>query len=84
MKSCALHSENVSLAYMYMNIKVPDQPFALYSLAPRLLIFFILNSAEHEICPTNKSQITKNCEFFFLLNVAEYENFSANGYENAN
>ena len=27
--------------------------------------FFMLNSAENEICPANnKSQITKNCKFF--------------------
>ena len=26
--------------------------------------FFLLNSAEHEICPANKSQITNNCKFF--------------------
>ena len=33
--------------------------------------FFMLNSAEHEICPANKFQITKiaNC---ILLNIAEY------------
>ena len=27
--------------------------------------FFMLDSAEHEICPANKSQITNNCKFFF-------------------
>ena len=47
-------------------------------------LFFVLNSAEHEICPANKSQITNNCNFFLLLNIAEHENFSANKYENAN
>ena len=26
--------------------------------------FFKLNSAEHEIFPANKSQITNNCKFF--------------------
>ena len=26
--------------------------------------FFMLNSAEHEICPANKSQIINNCKFF--------------------
>ena len=26
--------------------------------------FFMLNSAEHEICPANISQITDNCKFF--------------------
>ena len=43
--------------------------------------FFMLHSAEHEICPANKSQITNNCNFFSAI--AEYENFSANKYENA-
>ena len=43
----------------------------------------MLNTAEHEILPANKSQITNNCIFFFL-NIAEHENFSANKYENAN
>ena len=41
----------------------------------------MLNSAEHKIGPANKSQINI---FFFLLNIAEHENFSANKYENAN
>ena len=44
----------------------------------------MLNSAEHEICPANKFQITNNCKFLFWLNIAEHENFSANKYENAN
>ena len=26
--------------------------------------FFMLNSAEHEICPANKSQMTQNCKNF--------------------
>ena len=26
--------------------------------------FFMLTSAEHEICPANKSQITNMCKFF--------------------
>ena len=38
--------------------------------------FFMLNSAEHEICPLNKSQITNNSKFF-LANIAEQENFFA-------
>ena len=44
----------------------------------------MLSSAEHEICPANKSQITNN-SIFFLLKIAEYENFCANTciYENA-
>ena len=43
--------------------------------------FFMLNSAEHEICPSNTSQIT-NISIFFLLNIAEHEHFSASKYEN--
>ena len=27
-------------------------------------ILLVLNSAEHEICPANKSRITNNCKFF--------------------
>ena len=45
--------------------------------------FFMLNSAEHEICHANKSQITKNANSF-LLNIAEHENLPADKYENAN
>ena len=33
-------------------------------LAPSLYIFFMLNLAEHDICPANKSQITNRCKFF--------------------
>ena len=40
----------------------------------------MLNSAEHEIRPANKSQITNNCNSL-LLNIAEHENFSADKYE---
>ena len=47
-------------------------------------LFFMLNSVEHEICPSYKSQITNNIANSFLLNIAEHENFSANKYENAN
>ena len=45
--------------------------------------FIVLNSAEHEIYPAKKSQITNNCKFF-LPTIAEHENFYANKYENAN
>ena len=44
----------------------------------------MLNSAEHGIRPASKIQITNICIFFFLLNIDEHENFSANKYENAN
>ena len=43
--------------------------------------FFMFNSAEHEIFPGNKSQIT--IANSFLLNIAEHEIFSVNKYENA-
>ena len=41
----------------------------------------MLNSAEHETCPVNKLLTIAN---YFLLNIAEHENVSANKYENAN
>ena len=41
----------------------------------------MLDSAEHEILPANKQQIT---EVVFLLNLAEYEILYAYEYENAN
>ena len=31
---------------------------------PGYKMIFMLNSAEHKICPANKSQITNNCKFF--------------------
>ena len=31
------------------------------------------NSAEHEISPANKSQITNNCNFFLSKHVEEHE-----------
>ena len=37
---------------------------AMKSWARGYKTFFMLNSAEHEICPANKSQITDNCKFF--------------------
>ena len=40
--------------------------------------FFMLSSAEHEICPANLKY--SNCKIF-LLNIAEHENFSTNKYE---
>ena len=30
---------------------------------------FVLDSAEREICPANKSQITNNCQFFLAKHV---------------
>ena len=49
---------------------------------PKSIKKFMLNSAEHGICPASKSQIT-NTANTFLLNMAEHENFSANKYINA-
>ena len=40
--------------------------------------FSMLNSAEHEICPANESQIIKNCKYFLAIHSW------ANKYENAN
>ena len=45
-------------------------------------LFFMLNSAEHEIFSANKSQII--IANSFLLIIAEHEHCSANKYENAN
>ena len=39
--------------------------------------FFMLNSAEREICPANKYQVTNTCKCYFL-NIAEGETFSSN------
>ena len=50
---------------------------------PRFIKLFMLNSAKHEICPANKSQITNNCKFF-LAKIVQHETFPANKYENAN
>ena len=55
-----------------------------YSACPEVIKrIFMLNAAEHEIWPPNKSQIINNVNFF-LQNIAEHEIFSANKYENAN
>ena len=38
-----------------------------HQILPRpevIKLFPVFNSAEHEICPANKSQITNNCKFF--------------------
>ena len=40
----------------------------------------MLNSAEHEVCPANKSQRINKCNFC-LRNIAEHKNISANKYE---
>ena len=29
-----------------------------------IILSFVLNSAEHELCPADKSQITNNCKIF--------------------
>ena len=43
----------------------------------------MFNSAEHEICLLINLKLQTNANYF-LLNIAEHENFSANKYENAN
>ena len=64
--------------------------YLIYAVWPQgYKTFFMLNSAEHEFCPANKSQITNNCIFFLKKKkkkkkTAEHDNFSANKYENAN
>ena len=42
--------------------------------------FFILNSAENEICSAYKNINTNNLNFFSLQNRAEHESFPANEY----
>ena len=32
-------------------------------------LVFMLKSAEHEICPANKSQNTNNCEYFLAKHI---------------
>ena len=54
-----------------------------YSWPQGYKTLFMLNSAEHEIYPANKYQITTITNSA-LLNIAEHENFSVNKYENAN
>ena len=46
-------------------------------------LFFIFNSAEHEIVLLINLKLLTIANSF-LLNIAEHENFSANKYENAN
>ena len=36
----------------------------------------MLNSAEHEFCPANKSETTNNCNFFFLVKLSWARKFS--------
>ena len=45
-------------------------------------MFFVINSAEHEMSCLNLKLLANANSF--LLNVVDYENFSANKYENAN
>ena len=47
----------------------------LLQIRPRgFKTFFMLNSAEHELCPADKYQITKHCNFF-LAKKAEHDFF---------
>ena len=56
----------------------------LVCTGPKVIkLFFMLNSAEDEMCPAYKPLVANNC-YSFLLNIAEHEHFSTNKYENAN
>ena len=46
-------------------------------------LFFMLNSAEDEICPAINLELLRTVNSF-LQTIAEHENVSANKYENAN
>ena len=39
---------------------------------PAIIIFFVLNSAEHDVCPANQSQITHKCKFFLAKNSVKF------------
>ena len=58
--------------------------FSSLILPLRFETFFMLNSAEHEIYPANKSQIINTFKLFLAVNIVEHENFSANKYANSN
>ena len=45
-------------------------------------LYFVLNSAENEICPAIINLKLLTIANYFLLYIAEHENFSANKYEN--
>ena len=59
-----------------------DSAFA--SWARGYKTFFMLNSAENEICSSYKKLNTTNLNFFLFQNSAEHEIFPANRYKNAN
>ena len=46
--------------------------------------FFMLNPAEHKICPSTTYISSLTTANSFLLNIAEHVNFSAYKYENVN
>ena len=51
-----------------------------YSEARGYTTLFMVNSAEHVICPANNLKLL-TIAISFLLNIAKHENFSANKYE---
>ena len=53
---CCQHEQTASLATQ----NAPSED----SVLEVIKLFFILNSAEHKICPATKSQITNNCKIF--------------------
>ena len=80
----------VGKEYLIMSLARQSSKFSMHSFIlqdrPGLKViktFFMLISAEHKICPANKSQITNNCKTF-SLNIAEHENFFADKLENSN
>ena len=56
----------------------PEEP------GPEIIkLLFVLNLAEHEISPPNKSQIASNCKIFLAKYISERK-ISSNKYANAN
>ena len=53
----------------------------MFLLRPVYKTFFMLNTAEHEICPANKSQITNNCKLVGIFIFISRENFMLNWVE---
>ena len=67
--------------HMHVSHYLTTRPLGYKSF---FFFFFMLNLTEDEICFTNKSQITNNCEFCLAKHIPEHENFSAYKFENAN
>ena len=51
------------------NSKMANNPSESYVSGPEVIKHFLMfNSAEHEMCPANISQITNNGKFFLAKN----------------